>query len=97
MNALDAVFTSWWVEAGWASEANPVMARVLEQGLGTFIFVKLAVAMAAALFLKRHGHRALAQVGVAAAVVVYAGVVFIHLHAGATQYVSGTLLTIASR
>jgi hypothetical protein len=97
MNALDAVFTSWWVSAGWASEANPVMAGLLERGLGTFIFAKLAVAMLATMFLRRHGHRVLARVGVAAAVVVYAGVVFIHLHASATQYVSGTLLTVASR
>jgi hypothetical protein len=97
MNALDAVFTSWWVAAGWASEANPVMARVLEQGLGTFIFVKLAVGIGAALFLRGHGHRALARVGVTAALIVYAGVVFLHLHASASQYVSGTLLTVASR
>ena len=97
MNGLDAVFTAWWVSAGWATEANPVMARVLDQGLGSFLFVKLAIMMAAAMVLRAQGHRMLARVGVTAAVVVYACVVCFHLHASATQYVSGTLLTVASR
>lgn len=97
LNALDAVFTSWWVAAGWADEANPMMAYVLEHGLAAFIFVKLAIGMAAALTLRAHGNRRLARVGLAAVLVAYAGVLFIHLQASAAQYASGTLLTVASR
>lgn len=97
LNTLDAVFTSWWVAAGWADEANPMMARVLDHGLPAFIFVKLAIGMGAVLMLRAHSNRALARVGLAAVLVAYAGVLFIHLHAGATQLASGTLLTVASR
>ena len=97
LNALDAVFTSWWVSSGWADEANPVMARLLEHGLPTFIFAKLLVGVLAALVLRANGHRALARFGLAAAVAVYTAVFFIHMHASATQIAEGTLLTLASR
>ncbi len=97
LNALDAVFTSWWVAAGWATEANPVMAQVLEHGLAAFIAVKLGLGMLVALILRPHAHRLIARVGVTAAVLAYVAVLFIHLHASASQVVDGTLLTIASR
>ncbi len=97
LNAADAVFTSWWVCSGWATEANPVMACALDQGLGAFMGMKLGIGMAVVLFLRGHGHRRIARIGVAAALICYAAVVAFHLHAGVMQYADGTLLTLASR
>ena len=96
LNALDAVFTSWWVGAGWAGEGNPVMARVLDWGLTPFIAVKLIMGMMAVTFLSAHGHRPLARRGLLVALVVYVAVLGVHLHAGTAQYLDGTLLTLAS-
>lgn len=97
LNALDAVFTSWWVAAGWATEANPVMAWVLEYGLAAFIFVKLGIGMAATLVLKPHGHRLIARVGVAAALLAYAAIAFIHLQASAELFLQSAPAVMASR
>jgi len=85
LNALDAVFTSWWVCSGLATEANPVMACALDQGLGAFMFVKLAVGMIVVLVLRGHGHRVIARAGLAAALVAYLAVVAFHLHASAVH------------
>jgi hypothetical protein len=97
LNALDAVFTSWWIAAGWATEANPVMAWVLEYGLAAFICVKLGLGIVVTLVLKPHGHRLIARVGVAAAVLAYSAVAFVHLQASAELYLQRPAIAVASR
>ncbi|MBK7858114.1 MAG: hypothetical protein IPJ65_05720 [Archangiaceae bacterium] len=97
LNLLDAVFTSWWVSAGWATEANPLMARALELGLAPFIAAKLALGMFAALILRTHAPRhRLARAGLVMALVAYASVTALHLSQSATQASSGKMLTVAT-
>ena len=96
LNVADAVFTSWWVSAGWATEANPLMAHALAAGVGPFIFVKVLLGTVAVLFLRAHSHRPLSRVGIVAALVVYTCVLGFHLSEGAAQYDAGTLLSVAN-
>lgn len=94
-NITDAVFTSWWVEAGWAREANPLMAALLELGVGAFIAGKLILGSGGALVLQKWSDRALARFGLLAALIVYGFVVAMHLTEGLAHFARGTLLTVS--
>ena len=61
LNIGDAVLTSWWVATGWATEANPLMNRVLELGIGPFLFTKAIIGMTAVIILKAHQTHLLSQ------------------------------------
>jgi|GEM_PF-3009670 len=43
LNLFDALATLFWVEAGLATEANPVMAQALDSGPALFILSKVAL------------------------------------------------------
>lgn len=79
LNFLDAVLTIVWVRNGIAGEANDLMAYLLDIGDAPFLGAKLAIGTLAAVVLLRFGHRPLAKYGVAAALVVYIGVMAIHV------------------
>jgi hypothetical protein len=96
LNVIDATCTAWWVRAGWATEANPLMAQVLELGLMPFMLTKLALGMSAAFFLHTHRNLPLARFGIVGALIVYSLVGAIHLRQGAQQWNSGQLLALAS-
>ena len=55
MSCLDALFTLTLISKG-ATEANYVMARLLETSDGLFVAVKLAVTAFGVLFLMMHSH-----------------------------------------
>src|SRR5258706_13471194 len=85
LNALDAVFTSWWVGAGWAGEANPVMAHVLALGVGPFIAIKLAVGMAVGVIFRAQRAPPPARTGLPALVPAHPVGLRGHLHAGTSH------------
>ena len=82
LNLLDALLTIVWVRNGAATEANLLMAKLLDIGDIPFIGVKVLIGAFAALVLLRWGNRQIARYGVAFALVVYIGVMAIHLITG---------------
>ena len=93
LNFLDAVLTIVWVRNGIAGEANHMMAYLLDIGDAPFLGAKIAIGTLAAVVLLRFGHRPLAKYGVTAALVVYFGVMGVHLF---TYLASAGIINIAS-
>lgn len=51
MNLLDAIGTLFWVTAGFASEANPLMDFVIKESPFAFVILKLALVSLSVLLL----------------------------------------------
>ena len=82
LNALDAVFTVAWVEAGLAVEANPLMALTLAISPALFMLAKLALVNAGAFLLWRlRQHRGARAGAVFCAGIYYALLLFHVQHA----------------
>lgn len=79
LNLLDGLFTLTWVWLGLASEANPVMARLLVAHPVAFVTAKLALVGLASLLLWRLRDRPLAVIAMFVAFLVYYGLLLIHL------------------
>lgn len=78
-NLLDAVFTMFWVEAGIATEANALMAAVLERSAVGFTIIKLAVVSLGVLVLWRLRNRSrLAVPGLVGCCVAYSSLMLYH-------------------
>ena len=86
LNLLDALLTIIWVRNGVASEGNQVLARLLESGDFAFLAVKLAVGTIAAVVLLKWSHVSVARYGLTAALVVYVGLMGVHLVTGLTAF-----------
>ena len=82
LNFLDAVLTIYWVEKGFATEGNQLMAGLLDIGILPFLAVKIAVGAVAAVVLWRWGNMQLAKYGLAVALAVYICLMCIHLFTG---------------
>tara|TARA_R100000700_G_C3155911_1_gene133190 strand:- start:5 stop:343 length:339 start_codon:yes stop_codon:yes gene_type:complete len=54
LTLIDLVFTIYWVGAGHATEANPLLNYFLNYGMVTFAFVKLALGLGSILILFRN-------------------------------------------
>ncbi|QQS32512.1 MAG: hypothetical protein IPM50_12760 [Acidobacteriota bacterium] len=95
LNLLDALLTIVWVRSGVATEGNQLMAALLDIGDGTFLGVKIAVGLAAAVVLYKWSDRRLARYGLVISLAVYIGLMFIHLFTGlaAAGYVSNAHIT----
>jgi hypothetical protein len=81
MNLLDGIFTLTAVQAGAASEANPIMELPLHWGSVWFIMAKTGLVSAGVLMLWRARQRWLAHAGLIGLTVVYAAVVGYHVSA----------------
>jgi len=79
INLFDALATLYWVEAGLATEANPVMAQALEMGPALFILSKLALVTLAVGLLWKHRHRQMARVAAVPLGMLYAYVAGGHI------------------
>src|SRR4051794_24896356 len=86
LNLLDALLTIFWVRNGVAAEANQVMAPLLETGDFTFLAVKLAIGTLAAMVLLRWSDLPVARHGLTAALVVYVGLMGVHLFTGLSAF-----------
>jgi len=73
----------FWVDFGYATEANPLLAYVLDDSPLAFVFVKFMLVLLGTVLLWRHRHRILAQVATLVVCGCYVSVCLLHLH-GAT-------------
>ena len=82
LNLLDALLTLIWVRSGVATEGNRLMARLLDIGDYTFLGTKLVIGIIAAAVLLKWGNLPIARYGVSIALVLYVGLMGIHLVTG---------------
>lgn len=94
LNLLDAILTIVWVRNGVATEANQLMARLLDSGDFTFLSAKIAIGTITALVLLRGGNRRLARYGLTLALAIYISLMGIHVMTGLTAfgYISKTAI-----
>ena len=84
LNWLDAQLTIIWVRAGWATEGNALMARLLDAGNAPFLLTKLAVGALVAYTLYRWSHLALARRGTRLVLGLYLALMLVHAATGLT-------------
>ena len=84
LNLLDALLTLIWVRNGVAEEGNRLMAELLNISDVAFLSGKLAIGLITAVVLLKWGYYRIAKVGVAVALVLYVGLMGIHLLTGLT-------------
>lgn len=82
LNWLDAQLTILWVRLNIATEANSLMARVLDLGEGTFLFTKLAIGAFAAYVLYRCAHLPIARRGLKLVLGIYFALMAVHAFTG---------------
>lgn len=82
LNLLDAQLTIVWVRLNVATEANVLMARVLNHSEASFFGLKLAVGSFAAYILYRCAHIPLARRGLTAVLTMYVGLMLVHAATG---------------
>lgn len=82
LNLLDAFLTLAWVRSGVAGEANYLMATLLDIGDFAFIGAKLTIGLFAAIVFLLWGDRQIARYGISLALIVYGGVMIIHIFTG---------------
>jgi len=82
LNWLDAQLTILWVRAGWATEGNGLMARLLDEGDLPFLLVKLAAGGAAAYVFYRFSTVPLARRGVKFVLGLYLCLMLVHAATG---------------
>lgn len=94
LNLLDAILTITWVRHGVASEANGLMARLLDSGDFVFLSAKIGIGTITALVLLRWGNRRLARYGLTLALAIYISLMGIHVVTGlsAFGYISKTTI-----
>ena len=86
LNLLDAVLTIYWVRNGFATEGNHLMAMLLDIGDLPFLAVKIAIGATAALVLWHWGNLRLARYGLAVSLVIYIGLMGVHLFTGLSAF-----------
>ncbi len=79
LNLIDAVLTLFWVGAGLADEANPLLADLVENHPLFFALAKLGLVGLGSLLLWWLRDRPLAVIGIFAAFVVYYLILLHHL------------------
>jgi hypothetical protein len=86
LNLIDAVLTIYWVRNGFATEGNHLMATLLDIGDFPFLMVKIAIGATAAVVLWHWGNLRLARYGLTLALVVYVGLMGVHLFTGLSAF-----------
>jgi hypothetical protein len=82
LNWLDAQLTILWVRLNIATEGNGLMARLLNQGEGSFLLVKLSVGAFAAYVLYRCAHLPVARRGMRLVLGIYIAIMLVHTATG---------------
>ncbi|HKR59616.1 MAG TPA: DUF5658 family protein [Pyrinomonadaceae bacterium] len=82
MNWLDAQLTILWIRLNVATEANALMARLLNVGEAPFLMVKLGIGAFTAYVLYRCSHMPLAQRGMKLALGLYLLLMLVHVITG---------------
>jgi hypothetical protein len=89
LNLIDAILTIVWVRTGVAHESNQLIASLLERGDLPFLAVKLLMGSIVVLVILSWRERRMARYGLAVALMVYFGLMGVHLFTG--LYASGLL------
>ncbi len=84
LNLIDAILTVYWVQNGFATEGNHLMANLLDIGAIPFLTVKIAAGGVTAFVLSYGGHYKLARYGVVIALTAYIALMLVHLMTGLT-------------
>ncbi len=84
LNLLDALLTLFWVRAGLAREANPLVAQLVNEHAVGFVLVKLGLVGLGSWVLWRRRDRPVAVIGIVTAFLTYYFILLYHL-----QYASG--------
>ena len=79
INLIDAVLTLFWVGAGFAKEANPLLADLVKEHPVGFASAKLGLVGLSSLLMWRLRHRPLAVVGIFCTFLLYYLVLLHHL------------------
>ena len=82
LNWLDAQLTLIWVRSDIATEANNLMAHLLNIGDAPFLLTKLAIGAFSAYVLYRCSHLTIARRGMKLALVVYGALMLVHAATG---------------
>lgn len=85
-NLADAFLTLYWIRNGYATEGNLIMAKLLDIGDFTFLAVKIGIGILAALVLIKWGDFKLAKFGLGLALLLYTGLMGIHLVTGLAAF-----------
>jgi hypothetical protein len=88
LNLLDTVFTLFWVQTGIATEANILLADIVERHGVLFVVVKLGLVSLGTVLLWRNRTRPLAVIGIFVAFLAYYFVLLYHLQF-ASQLIRG--------
>lgn len=86
LNLLDGLLTIVWVRSGVATEANQLMAHLLDIGNWPFLAVKIGMGAFAAIVLYVGGKRPLARYGLALVLAIYIGLMGLHVFTGLTAF-----------
>ncbi|HEX5705553.1 MAG TPA: DUF5658 family protein [Pyrinomonadaceae bacterium] len=82
LNWLDAQLTLIWVRSEIATEANNLMAQLLNIGDAPFLLTKLAIGAFSAYVLYRCAHLTIARRGMKLALTVYGALMLVHAATG---------------
>jgi hypothetical protein len=82
LNWLDAQLTLIWVRSDIATEANNLMAQLLDIGDAPFLLTKLAIGAFSAYVLYRCSHLTIARRGMKLALAVYGALMLVHAATG---------------
>ncbi len=82
LNVVDGFLTLYWVRHGYATEGNHLMATLLDLGNLPFLMVKVAVGIVAAFCFWNWKEFRLARLGLSVALVMYFGVMGVHVLTG---------------
>lgn len=84
LNWLDAQLTIVWVRNNIATEANGLMASLLELGTTPFLLTKLAMGAFAAYLLYKCAHLKIARRGMTLVLTLYLALMVVHATTGMT-------------
>jgi len=95
LNFFDGVLTVFWVDNGFATEGNQLMAGLIEIGYTPFLAVKLTVGTVAAFVLWRWGNLRLARYGLILVLGIYISLMGVHFLTGlsAFGFISDSLMS----
>jgi hypothetical protein len=79
LNAVDAVLTLLWVHTGRATEANPLLAELVDSHPVLFVSVKLTLVALGSSLLWHFRRRRLAVIGIFAGFLIYYYLLLYHL------------------
>ena len=78
LNTMDGLLTILWLQKGLATEANPMMAQLIDTHPALFMLGKLLLVFLGSMLLLRYYYRGSAVVGVVFLNVFYSGLMLYH-------------------